>query len=644
VTTFLASLALALGGGFFALVLSRFPRASSACAVIGLCGGAVFGEAVAFPALFGKTAELSLAWPIPYGALRIAIDPLSAFFLVPIFALPALAAIYGREYTRELEKKKSLGHAWFSFNLLVASMAVVATARHAVLFLIAWEVMTLAAYVLVTLEHEHAEVRRAGFVYLIASHVGTSFLVALFVMLGRQSFDFDAISAPKSASLLFVLALVGFGVKAGFPGLHIWLPEAHAAAPSHVSAVMSGVLIKMGLYGFLRVVILLGAPRVWWGPALIAVGIFGALLGICLALYQRDIKRVLAYSSIENVGLITLGIGLGLWGRAENLPAVAALGFAGALLHAWNHTLMKGLLFLGAGSVLHACGTKDIERLGGMMKRMPRTSTVMIIGAVAISALPPLNGFASEWLLYLGFIAGALAQSSVVLFLAVGAVALVSGLTALCFVRLVGIALLGEPRSEDARRAHESPRAMTLPMIALAAACIAVAIAPPTFALTRAIGQLGAPISNAPVTSVGAMNAILWLFLGAAALFGWRLSRRAAADATWGCGYAGAAPRAQYTGASFAEIMTERLFPRAIRPRVEVAAPRSIFPAPSSLTSRTEDPLTRGIYEPFLSWWADRFGRLRWFQQGMLHIYLVQLLVAACLALGWLSIRDWFVK
>jgi hydrogenase-4 component B len=257
-------------------------------------------------------------------------------------------------------------------------MAVVVVARSAILFLMAWEVMTLASYLLVTFEHEEAEVRRAGFVYLLAAHAGVACLILLFLLLGRNagSLDFAAFhaatpAATPLAAVLFALAAVGFGIKAGVVPLHVWLPEAHAAAPSHVSALMSGVLIKVGLYAFLRTLTFL-PPAAWWGPLLMGVGIAGALLGISVAVYQRDLKRVLAYSSIENVGIVLLGIGVGYWGLTRGEPRVAALGMAGGLLHLWNHALMKGLMFFSAGSVVHGTGTKDIERLGGLMKTMPQ--------------------------------------------------------------------------------------------------------------------------------------------------------------------------------------------------------------------------------------------------------------------------------
>src|SRR5262249_4644796 len=287
------------------------------------------------------------------------------------------------------------GSPWFFFNLFVAGMVMVVVARTAFLFLVAWEVMSLAAYCLVTFKHEKAEVRKAGWIYLIATHLGGAFLFLAFVLLGRQagSLEFEAFRTLPTlgagwSGLIFVLALVGFGAKAGFVPFHVWLPEAHPAAPSHVSALMSGVMIKMGLYGMLRVLTFLGRPAPWWGLVLAGLGIFTALVCIALALPQRDLKRGLAYSSIENMGLIGLALGVGLWGFASDLPGIAVLGVTAALLHIWNHALMKGLMFFAAGSLLHATGTKDMEKLGGLMKKMPWTGAFLVLGSVAISALP----------------------------------------------------------------------------------------------------------------------------------------------------------------------------------------------------------------------------------------------------------------
>ncbi|HSQ66894.1 MAG TPA: proton-conducting transporter membrane subunit, partial [Polyangiaceae bacterium] len=641
------AIALLVGGGVFALLAWHRGVGSTVAALAAVAGCAV-GAWAAVRGL-AQPESFTTIWAIPYGQIHVAIDPLSAFFLVPVFAIGGLTAVYGRAYLGA----RSHGITAFAFNLLVASMACVVIARQAVLFLVSWEVMSLSAYVLITVDHEHAEVRRAGWVYLIATHIGAAALVALFLIYARHagSFDFDrfqtAAALPWTGRLALTgLALLGFGVKAGIVPLHVWLPEAHAAAPSHVSALMSAVLVKVGLYGLLRVLLLLGRPTPWLGPSLMVLGLVGGWLGISLALYQRDLKRALAYSTVENMGIILLGVGTGFWGATANHPVVAALGMTGALLHVWNHAAMKGLMFLGAGGVLHGAGSKDLERLGGLVKRMPLTAGCMITGAIAIAALPPLNGFVSEWLIYLGLAHGALVAdgaAGVSTSLAVGVLSLIGGLAVFSFVRLIGIALLGQPRSESARHAHEPGAAMTAPLVLLAAVCVAAAVAPrfAAQAIAPSIAQLlGRAPDAAPLQSlatIGKLDAILIAILLVAGAIAVRLARGAASDSTWGCGYAQPTSRMQYTGRSFSEHLAERMMPKWLGPRVKVSAPKDLFPGATSLTSDSSDPVTRGFYEPFISRWGERFMRLRWLQQGVLQAYLVYILVAALAGLSWVS-------
>ncbi|MFI4982947.1 MAG: proton-conducting transporter membrane subunit, partial [Nevskiales bacterium] len=415
-----------------------------------------------------------------------------------------------------------------------------------------------------------------------------------------------------------------------------------------VSALMSGVMVKMGLYGLLRILSFLGPPLPWWGPTLAAVGLLTALVGIALAMHQRDLKRVLAYSSIENMGLIALSLGVGLWGWSSGRPAVAALGVAAALLHVWNHALMKGLLFFSAGSVLHSTGTRDMERLGGLMKRMPWTGAAMMFGAVALAALPPLNGFVSKWLIYLGLLQQGLAGAdggSLAALLAVGALALIGGQAGLAFVRLTGIVLLGNPRSEAAERAHESSRWMLAPMLVLPVLCLLVAVAPNAIvsflspALDQVLGHkpggtlLALEVADVPLFTLGTFNAATLAALGlvAAGLFAfWRRAPRSD-GATWGCGYVRPTPRIQYTGRSFAEMMAEFLIPRFLRPRTHRRAPQGLFPAPGEFHAASPDPVTQKVYEPFFRHWAERFSRLRILQQGNVHVYLVYILLVVVL-------------
>jgi formate hydrogenlyase subunit 3/multisubunit Na+/H+ antiporter MnhD subunit len=608
----------------------------------------------------GAPLALSASWPVPGAAFEIGLDPLSAFFLLPVAALSALTACYGVGYLEHAaaRERRVIG---VGFDLLVAGMFGVLVARNALLFIVSWELMSLAAWTLIAFGQPGAEARRAGWVYLVAAHVGSAALLGVFAQLAQASGgigSFDGWSGqgagPAGAGLL-LLGLLGFGVKAGVIPLHVWLPEAHAAAPSHVSALMSGAMVKLGVYGLLRLALLIGPPPAGAGLLLAVLGLGGALLGVALAVHQRDLKRALAYSSVENLGLITLGLGVAAWGAAAGSAPVAVFGLMGALFHVWNHAAMKGLMFLAAGAVVHATGTRDLERLGGLLRRMPIAGACFVLGAVAVAGLPPLNGFASEWLLYrslLGVGLGASATASVGAYVAVALLALVGGLAAACFVRLVGIALLGSPRSPEAAAAREAGAALWLPLAALAAVCVAFAVLPgaavragapvaqqllgpgsPTAeALQRTADEL-APVGAAALASAAAL-------LGGAALLALLLRGRQRARAeTWDCGYAAPSPRMQYTSRSFSGLLAERLLPRWLAPRVQVGAPCGAFPAAVRLVTEEGDPLTREVYEPAFGALAERFARLRGLQQGNAHLYLTYILGAILAALAWISVR-----
>lgn len=659
----LVAVLLQIAAGITAFMLSKWPRAATAVGAGGAALGCVAGLAPTLRVLLGGTPlSLDLAWDASHGAFRVELDALGAFFLLPVLGLSAVAAVYGGNYLLAFRHKKSLGGPWFFYNVFVAGMAMVVVARTAFLFLVAWEVMSIAAFCLVTFEHEKAEVRQAGWVYLIATHLGVVFLFLSFALLGYHagSLEFASFRAMPTlgagwSGLIFVLALVGFGAKAGFVPFHAWLPEAHPAAPSHVSALMSGVMIKMGLYGILRLLTFLGSPAPWWGLTLVGLGLLTGLVGISLALCQIDIKRVLAYSSIENMGLIGMSLGVGLWGQASGLPTVAVLGMTAALLHVWNHALMKGLMFFAAGSILHGTGTKDMEQLGGLMKRMPWTAGAMMAGAVAISALPPLNGFASEWLMYLGLLQWGLASShsSLIALFAVGLLALVGGLAAVAFVRLTGVVLLGSPRSEAARHAHESSLWMLGPMLLLVTLCVTVAVIPQVVTglmsgtLDQVLGSETGPTlarlqtSEAPLYMVGNLNAatLLAIAVGTIGLIVWSRKSVRADGPTWGCGYVMPTERMQYTGRSFAEMIAEHLLPRFLRPRVKREKPQGLFPSRGNFTAECPDPVSRKMYEPFFRRWAERFSRLRILQQGRVNVYLVYIVLTVVLTLAWVSLR-----
>jgi formate hydrogenlyase subunit 3/multisubunit Na+/H+ antiporter MnhD subunit len=422
VESFLEGLGLLVGGGLLALVLAWLGRDRLAIAfavlavlaALGLSAGPTLGVL-----LGGEPLARSWPWSLPGGALSFRLDPLAAFFLLTILVLASASAIYGAGYLEHEIGRRPLGPVILFFNVLVAALCLVATAANAVLFLVAWEVMTVSAFLLVSFEHEKEDVRRAALLYLTLSHVATAFLVAFFLLLGREagSLDFDRIAAgprlsPGLSHLLFAFAIVGFGTKAGIWPLHVWLPEAHPAAPTHVSAVMSGVIVKTALYALVRGVTLLGPPHSAWGFTILLLGAVSGIVGVLYALAQHDLKRLLAYHTIENVGIILLGVGTGFLGLALGKKEVALLGFAGGLLHVLNHGIFKSLLFYGAGAVLRATHTRDLERLGGLGRLMPWTAATFLVASVAICGLPPLNGFVSELLVYAGLFGGRCASEA----------------------------------------------------------------------------------------------------------------------------------------------------------------------------------------------------------------------------------------
>jgi formate hydrogenlyase subunit 3/multisubunit Na+/H+ antiporter MnhD subunit len=647
VTLYVVALLVLVASGVAALAASPRPRLALAVGSAGAALGSALGLVASLAALGAPPVALEAPWQVPNGALALGLDPLSALFAAAVFALGLACAVFGAGYMRA-HARRPLGPFSLFFNLLLASMALLVAARQAVLFLVAWEVMTVASFLLVAFEHEEASVRRAARTYLVASHLGTAGLFAVFLVLGSAagSLRFDAFAALRGgaalpAAWLFVLAVAGFGTKAGLVPLHVWLPEAHPAAPSHVSALMSGVLVKMGIYGILRVLTFLPPPAAWQGLLLAALGLAGAIVALALALGQRDLKRVLAYSTIENVGIIAFAAGSGLVGAALGSPLLAALGIAGALLHVWNHALMKGLAFLGAGGLVHGAGTRDLERMGGLLRRLPLTGGLLVLAAAALAGLPPLNGFVSEWLVYLGLLRGsegAWPSLALLAWLALAALAFVGALAAVVFARLLGIALLGAPRSAEAERAHEGGPLLAAPLALLGAANVAIALFPvqairrviPAAAVVLSVpeAELASALSPAAAALSGPMRlgVVALLALAAALTLASRrmLSRRPVlASSTWGCGFSQESARVQYTAASFAELALGSAVPRALRPGVHAEAPEGVFPAGGRLALDGEDPARARVFAPAFVRVAGWFERLRRFQQARLNLQLL---------------------
>lgn len=650
----LLAFGLQLGGGLGAALVRGSRRWATALGVGGVVLGSAVGLVPTTRVLLGAPAEaLRLAWAVPYGSFAVEIDALSALFLLPVLGLSALAAVYGSEYVRAHDAGHAPGTSWFFFDVLVASMVLVLVARNAVLFLVAWEVMALASFFLVTAADENASVREAGWTYLVASHLGTACLLVLFVLLGRGAdpLDFDRFAGASNAGLLFLLAVVGFGTKAGLMPFHVWLPEAHPAAPSHVSAVMSGVMIKTGIYGLVRVLTLVGPLPPWCGWVLVIAGAASGVLGILSALAQHDTKRLLAYSSVENVGIIALALGLGLVGLHAGAPGVAVLAFAAALFHVLNHAVMKGLLFLGAGVVMQQTGTRRLDTLGGLLRRLPQTGSACLAGAVAIAGLPPLNGFASEFLLYLGAYGATISPGhaqALPAVLIIGALALIGGLAAACFAMLFGIVFLGEPRAEPARRAREPGWAMRAPLLLLAAGCVLLgAFAPlvvrhlePVLVQVTALPPdvVRGDLAQACAALVAVVEAGIGLVALVAVLAGVRralLARRAVADGpTWDCGYAAPSARMQYTASSFGQPLAAT-FAMLLPVDHRSDLPRGFFPQAALFVEEARDLGRARLYAPLFRGIGRGLARFRWLQHGQVHLYVLYIALTLIALLLW---------
>lgn len=566
-----------------------------------------------------------------------ALDALSSWFVIIILGVGATAAAYGVRYLAVGRLSGRAGTAHLLLAILLSALVGVVTARTVVAFLASWEVMAITAYLLVVTEHERIEVRRAGLVYLILTHLSTIALLGMFAAWtgGATDASFPELAAAAAAnrvpvSLVLLLALVGFGIKAGTVPGHFWLPGAHAAAPSHISAILSGVMLKSGIYGLLRVLSLIGPPPAWWGWTVLLLGLASAILGVLWALAQHDLKRLLAYHSVENIGIILMGLGLGALGVTFHHPALAVLGFTGAVLHTLNHALFKSLLFLGAGAVVRASGTSKLDQLGGLARAMPGTAWAFLVGAIAIAGLPPLNGFVSEWVIFRGLFAaggtsGALRVASAT---AVG-LALTGALALACFTKLHGVLFLGTPRGGTPVEPR-ADRGLVGPQLVLAAACITIGLLPflviPAALRTAAV-VLRAPIAPAEVaelSGVAGRVSLLALGLVGLSIVIWQLRlfgrgpRVASLGKTWACAFPVASGRMQYTASSYAANLLTNFRPF---PGIERVA------GPGSFHVHASDPVFDWVSRPVWRWVQGTARHLRRHQTNRIRRFLLYVIL-----------------
>ena len=604
-----------------------------------------------------KTVELS---PIT-GNVDFIIDPLTAFFLIVISIMSFLGVLYANGYMKPyLNKGMNFSSHCFFLMMLIASMTMVVTVQNALFFLIVWEIMSLSSFFLVIFEGEKKEVLKAGIKYLVYMHLSVIFIMAAFILLNikTSSLNFGAYAYylhndASMANLIFLLAFVGFGIKAGFVPFHNWLPDAHPAAPSHVSGIMSGVMIKTGIYGILRFLLFVGTPSKMISYTVLTIAVISALYGVLYAVTQQDLKRLLAYSSIENIAIIGIGIGVGMLGLTYGNPYVAVLGFAGGILHILNHSIFKELMFFAAGSVYLKTHTRNMELLGGLMKKMPYTGLLFIVGSIAICGLPPFNGFIGEFLIYAGMIMGIPASEIslfLVLILSIAALGMVGTMAMLCFTKAAGITFLGNPRTECVEHVNEDvPRVMLIPMVILAFLAFFIGMFPQYF-----ISIVMWPVSMLVNVDKYAANPALdevfkntfglilsdfsWFFLiffaVVAVMFIVKLivNRKARISNTWGCGYNRLNNHVQYTGSSYANLFISTLKPLFKRVS-HIKKPKELFPKEAYYELEIEDIEEAYIVKPLVMWDEKFLTKFERIQNGNIQQYILFGLIFLILAI-----------
>ncbi len=595
----------------------------------------------------GQEVERTLLSAGSGSILVLTIDRLSALFVLVINITVLTGFLYARGYlARYLQTKSSLSFSihYFSYLWLWLSMLMVVMVRDGLSFLIVWEIMALSSFFLVIFQAEERTILKTGINYLIQMHVGMFFIMTGFLLVGRDTgiMSFNALTEYFSSNPnfpLFLLFFIGFAIKAGFIPLHTWLPEAHPSAPSHVSGVMSGVMIKMGIYGIVRVLMAMQSDLLLTGTVILAVSLFTGVMGIMMAIVQHDLKRLLAYSSIENIGIIGTGIGLGMIGLGLDNPVLAVLGFAGGLLHVLNHSLFKSLLFFNAGSVYLATHTRNMEELGGVMKRMPYTALLFLTGSLAICGMPPFNGFISEYFIYMGLfrsLAGATLTHSIVIVASVVGLSLIGGLAIFCFTKAFGIVFLGEPRSQKAVNISEMGRTMILPQLLTVLLIMIIGLGSPlvvrpmfemvaqSFGVTMPTMETGSFMSNLSQISIigGLFVLMLTLLLVYRRL---HLKRRQVeAGPTWGCGYTAATPRMQYTATSFAYNYNHIAKPLLQNLKImDEIREDDLFPSRRTFESHSDDLFRRYLIDRPVDWVSGLLKKIAVMQTGRIQQYIL---------------------
>ncbi|MDD4583550.1 MAG: hydrogenase 4 subunit B, partial [Eubacteriales bacterium] len=663
-TIFLAAILLYFIAAIVSLALIRQNKLCNIISNLICITASIFGILASISKLVSETEHIEISkfyLGIPFISIQLKLDNLSAFFMLSLSILVLCVSIYSIGYISKYIGKRNVGLFYFLYSTFILSMIFVITAGNAVFFLIAWEAMSLLSYFLVVYESEHEENQKAGTLYIIMTHLGTGFLWVGFMLMYSYTKSFDMFGSSTNIpgigkNVMFIMFLIGFATKAGAIPLHIWLPYAHPAAPSNVSALMSGIMIKTAIYGLIRFVLsYLGIQHTWWGVLILCIGIISAVLGVAYALMEHNIKRLLAYHSVENIGIILIGLGVCFIAFAQNNVFIGVLALTASLFHTLNHTLFKGGLFLGAGSIQYATGTKDIEKLGGLIKAMPVTAIFVLCFSLAISAIVPFNGFISEWLTYQSLFATILsgkAGINIISILAVAALGIAGALAAACFVKFFGISFLGLPRSEHAKGIKEVPVVMNVGLGILAALCFLIGIFPlGVLKLIDKVGidlvnssifeqlhggvliayySLGLDLSGNQISPVEILIAIIGVILAALLIIriiGGKYIERT--YGTWDCGFEAIDERMQYSATGFSKPI-KIVFKILFRPsrKTQVTGDSLYHPESIEYTISSESLIEKYFYEPVYMR-IRAFSRRTKFivQTGSIHNYLLYIFV-----------------
>ena len=629
----------------FALVVSG-EKYKAWIAAIGVLLSASVSSYIAVQALMGNGFGYTYNGGQVFGDVRLAIDALAAWFILLMNFTVLTAVFYGRSYMQAYRgMKANLNLHWISFLINHSAMLGIYMVHNSLAFLVVWEVMAISAFLLVIFEHWKIDTLKAGINYLIQSHVSIVFLMIGFLWVAgiKNNYDFSAVTAysthasPAAGILLFIVFFIGFGIKAGFVPFHTWLPYAHPAAPAHISGMMSGVIIKTGIYGIMRVILLENTNFLIIGTIVLVVSIFSGLYGVMLAIVQHNLKRLLAYHSIENIGIIGMGIGLGAIGVGIGNPFLAFAGFAGGLLHVLNHSLFKSLLFYGSGNIYQAIHTLNIDGMGGLVKQMPRTAILFLIAALAICGLPPFNGFVSEFLIYLGLFeaihTGQFEFTALIILSTLGLV-LIGGLAILCFTKAFGIIFLGAARHEYRHHPAEAEPGKLIPMVAVVALIAAIGLFPQFF-----IGFLRLPVqqftgdvlvSGTHLTISSTIQNLTWATWGFILLVAviWFVRKRLttsspiATGPTWGCGYQTSDARLQYTASSFV-----RNYRKLVEPVLSIKKHKSVItgivPEKGHSSTHVYDLLESTFVDHPIRRIKSFIGKFNFLQNGSVQFYVL---------------------